>query len=217
MRQNLASLKNSLELMKALYHRQRGEQARLLQEKAALENRLREVREEIECLEKVRLLLLEAAKHAREQGRRQVEFLVTQALQFVFGGDLEFRVKVEEKRDRPEAEFYVCSTYGGDYKVETTPQDARGGGVVDVISLALRLALLHAFRPPLGGPVILDEPAKHVSEEFSPQVARFLKSFSQSLGRQIIMVSHNQHLADSADVAYLVEMQQGRSSARRIR
>ncbi|MDH7578811.1 MAG: ATP-binding protein [Bacillota bacterium] len=217
MKQAVNSLKKSLDLTKAVYHRQRGEQSRLLREKAAQEKRLLEVREEIECLEKVRLLLLEAAKHAREQGRRQVEFLVTQALQFVFGGDLEFKVKVEEKRERPEAEFYVCSTYGGDFKVETTPQDARGGGVVDVISLALRLALLHAFRPPVGGPVILDEPAKHVSEEFSPQVARFLKSFSQSLGRQIIMVSHNQHLADSADVAYLIEMQQGQSSARRIR
>ncbi len=217
MNQTLISLKKLLDQTNAIYHRQRGEQSRLLQEKEAQEKRLAELRDEIECLEKVRLLLLEAAKHAREQGRRQVEFLVTQALQFVFGGDLEFKVAIEEKRERPDAEFYVCSTYGGDFKVETTPQDARGGGVVDVISLALRLALLHAFRPPVGGPVILDEPAKHVSEEFSPQVARFLKSFSQSLGRQIIMVSHNQHLADSADLAYLVEMQHGKSSARRIR
>ncbi len=217
MNQLLASLKSSLDQVKALYHRQRGEQSALLQEMVAREKRLEEVREETECLEKVRLLLMEAAKHAREQGRQQVEYLVTQALQFVFGGDMEFKVVVEDKRDRPEAEFYVCSTYGGNFRVETTPQDARGGGVVDVISLALRLALLHAFRPPVGGPVVLDEPGKHVSEEFSPQVAQFLKSYSQSLGRQIIMVSHNQHLADSADIAYLVEMHQGVSSVRRIR
>ena len=44
----------------------------------------------------MRLLLLEAAKHAREQGRRQVELLVTQALQFVFGADMEFKVVVEK-------------------------------------------------------------------------------------------------------------------------
>lgn len=217
MNQRLASLKGSLEQLKALYNRLLGERSALLQEIEAKRRRLEEVREEAECLEKVRLLLMEAARHAREQGRQQVEYLVTQALQFIFGGDLEFKVVVEEKRDRPEAEFYVCSTYGGDARVETTPQDARGGGVVDVISLALRLALLHAFTPRIGGPVILDEPGKHLSEEFSPQLARFLKSYSQSLGRQIIMVSHNQHLADSADVAYLVEMHQGISSVRRIR
>ncbi len=196
MSSDLSALKQSLDRVKAVYHRQRGEERMLLQEKETREKRLAEVKDSAECLERVRLLLQEAASHAREQGRRQVEFMVTQALQFVFGGDLDFKVVVEEKRDRPEAEFYVCSSYGGDLRVETAPQDARGGGVVDVISLALRLALLQAFRPPVGGPVILDEPAKHVSEEFSPQVAQFLKSFSQSLGRQVIMVSHNQHLAD---------------------
>ena len=217
MSSDLGALKQSLDRVKAGYHRQRGEELKLLQDKEAREKRLVEVRDSVECLERVRLLLQEAASHAREQGRRQVEFMVTQALQFVFGGDLAFKVVIEDKRARPEAEFYVCSNYGGDLRVETAPQDARGGGVVDVISLALRLALLQAFRPPVGGPVILDEPAKHVSEEFSPQVAQFLKSFSQSLGRQVIMVSHNQHLADSADVAYLVEMSRGRSSVRRVR
>lgn len=217
MKQDLNALKKALEELKAVYHRQRGEQAKILEEEKVQRERLAQVKDEGECLEQVRLLLLEAARHAREQGRRQVEYLVSQALQFVFGGDVEFKVEVEEKRDRPEAEFYVCSTYGGNYRVETTPQDARGGGVVDVISLALRLALLHAFRPPVGGPAVLDEPGKHVSEEYAPQLARFLKSFSQSLGRQVIMVSHNQHLADTADIAYLVEMQHGASRVRRIR
>jgi DNA repair exonuclease SbcCD ATPase subunit len=217
MSSDLGALRQSLDRVKAVYQQQRGEERMLLQEKETREQHLAEVRDNAECLERVRLLLQEASSHAREQGRGQVESMVTKALQFVFGGDLSFKVTVEEKRDRPEAEFYVCSNYGGDLRVETAPQDARGGGVVDVISLALRLALLQAFRPPVGGPVILDEPAKHVSEEFSPQVAQFLKSFSQSLGRQVIMVSHNQHLADSADVAYLVEMARGRSSVRRIR
>jgi DNA repair exonuclease SbcCD ATPase subunit len=214
---SLDSLKYSLDRAKAVYNRQRGEQHTLLIEQKALRQRLAKIGVEAERLEKVRLLLIEASKHAREQGRRQVEFLVTQALQFVFGEDMEFKVVIEDKRDRPEAEFYVCSTYGGNIRVETTPEDARGGGVVDVLSLALRLAMLYAFRPPVGGPVILDEPGKHISEEFSPHVASFLKSFSQSLDRQIIMVSHNQHFAESADTAYLVEMHQGISSMRRIR
>ncbi len=217
MSSSLQACQQALERAKTIYNRKRGEEQRLLNDLAAHEKRLADLRDRAEILEKVRLLLQEAAGHAREQGRRQVEYMVTQALQFVFGGNIAFKVVIEEKRDRPEAEFLVCSSYGEDLRVETAPQDARGGGVVDVISLALRLALLHAFRPPVGGPVILDEPAKHVSEEYSSQVAHFLKSFSQSMGRQIIMVSHNQHLADSADIAYLVEMFQGRSSVRRIR
>ncbi|HBI26990.1 MAG TPA: ATPase, partial [Peptococcaceae bacterium] len=130
---DLNALKKNLEQLKAIYHGQQGEQAKLQEQEASLKESVKEIHEQGECLEQVRLLLMEAAKHAREQGRRQVELLVTQGLQFVFGDDLEFKVVVEEKRDRPEAEFYVCSTYEGDYQVVTTPQDARGGGVVDVI------------------------------------------------------------------------------------
>ena len=214
---DLGALKQSLERVKTVYLRQRVEEQRIFNERRAQAERLAEARDDDALLEKVRLLLQEAAGRARAQGQQQVEYMVTQALQFVFGGDIAFKVVIAEKRDRPEAEFLVCSSYGEDLKVENAPQDARGGGVVDVISLALRIALLHAIRPPVGGPVILDEPAKHVSEEYSSQVAQFLKSCSQSLGRQVIMVSHNQHLADSADVAYLVEMSQGRSSVRRVR
>jgi chromosome segregation ATPase len=214
---SVQELKQALDQLKAVYHRQRGEEATLLNERRQLEERLAEAGKDADRLEKVRLLLIEASKHAREQGRKQIEYLVTQALQFVFGAEIEFKVVVEEKRDRPEAEFLVCSHYEGGPQVENTPQDARGGGVVDVISLALRMALLYAFRPPLGGPLVLDEPGKHLSEEYSPQLALFLKSFSQTLGRQIIMISHNQHLAESADTAYLMEMHQGVSSLRRLR
>ena len=128
-------LKKNLDQLKAVYHRQRGEQAKLLEKEASLKQKLEKARQEEECLEQVRLLLLEAAKHAREQGRRQVELMVTQALQFVFGADMEFKVVIEEKRDRPEAEFYVCSNYG-DYRVETAPQDARGEGLW-MLSLSL--------------------------------------------------------------------------------
>ena len=69
-------LKKNLDQLKAVYHRQRGEQAKLLEKEASLKQKLEKARQEEECLEQVRLLLLEAAKHAREQGRRQVELMV---------------------------------------------------------------------------------------------------------------------------------------------
>jgi len=83
-----------------------------------------------------------------------------------------------------------------------------------VISLALRAALLHANKPKLDGPIILDEPAKHVSDEYSRQVAEFLKQLSTAFGRQIIMVTHNQHLANTGDTSYIVEMRSGKSYVR---
>jgi len=197
------------------YNRLRGEQDAILRKKAQLEGRVAEKRTEIDKLQQVKILLQESSSFAREQARRQIETMVTNALQFIFGdGDMEFRVQIDEVRGRAEGEFLVVSKYGGELPVETRPQDARGGGVVDVISLALRAALLHANRPSLDGPIILDEPGKHVSEEYSRQMAEFLKQLSVAFGRQIIMVTHNQHLANTGDTSYMVEMRSGKSYVR---
>lgn len=204
-----------LEEARAFYNRRKSIRDRLLAEKDAAERRLSEVTEAIDTLTQSRMLLEEASEYAREQAKRRIESMVTDALQFTFGSDLQFKVNVTETRGRPEANFLVSSTYGGPISVETEPQDARGGGVVDIISLALRVALLEANRPPIGGPIILDEPAKHVSEEFSMNVAQFLKGLSESFGRQTILVTHNVHLAEAADIAYQVEMKEGKSLVRR--
>lgn len=197
------------------YNRRRGEQDAVLRKKKTVEDRLEEKRHDIDKLQQVKILLQESAVFAREQARRQIETMVTNALQFIFGDrDMEFRVTIDEVRGRAEGEFLVVSSYGGEIPVETRPQDARGGGVVDVISLALRAALLHANKPKLDGPIILDEPAKHVSDEYSRQVAEFLKQLSTAFGRQIIMVTHNQHLANTGDTSYIVEMRSGKSYVR---
>ncbi|MBC7344286.1 MAG: ATP-binding protein [Clostridia bacterium] len=214
MKDKIAELKDQLERVKAAYNIRRGELNRLLALQKEKSARLEEIRARSELLEKVRLLLQQAAEHARENARQQLEYSVTQALQFVFGQDLEFKVIIQERRNQPEAEFLVTSTYGGQYRIETPPEDARGGGIVDVISLALRLALLEMVYPKPEGPVILDEPAKHVSDEFVENVARFLKSVSQSFGRQVILVTHNPHLAQIADRAFHIEMRDGRSEVR---
>lgn len=212
---DIANLDGAISKLRDLYNRRLGEQELLLRKKRQLEERQAEKRAEIEKLEQVKILLQESSAFAREQARRQIETMVTNALQFIFGDqDIEFRVVIEEVRGRADGEFLVVSKYGGEIPVQTRPQDARGGGVVDVISLALRAALLHANRPRLDGPIILDEPAKHVSEEYSRQVAEFLKQLSTAFGRQIIMVTHNQHLANTGDTSYIVEMRSGKSYVR---
>ncbi|HHV79689.1 MAG TPA: hypothetical protein GXX40_08815 [Firmicutes bacterium] len=185
--------------------------------KSELEKKLTELQERRELLDKMKVLLLEASAYAREQARQQVEGMVTNALQMVFGPDMEFHIKMEESHGRVEAEYLVSSSYEGSERIENRPQDARGGGVVDVVCLALRLALLEASRPAIQGPVILDEPAKHVSDEYSPSVVEFLKGVSRSFDRQVIMVTHNTQLAEAGDASFLVELKDGKSHVRQKR
>jgi len=212
---DMGHLERGVSAFRDHFNRRLGEQEAILRKKRQIEERVLAKRAEIDKLQQVKILLQESSAFAREQARRQIETMVTNALQFIFGEqDMEFRVQIEEVRGRAEGEFLVVSTYGGELPVETRPQDARGGGVVDVISLALRAALLHANRPALDGPIILDEPGKHVSEEYSRQVAEFLKQLSVAFDRQIIMVTHNQHLANTGDTSYMVEMRNGKSYVR---
>ncbi|HHW54142.1 MAG: hypothetical protein WBI83_00345 [bacterium] len=204
-------VRRALADLQALYHRRRGQQEQLLKEEQRLKEQLEQAIAERDLLDQVRVLFQMTSDHAREQARRTIESMVTRALQYVFGADLEFKIRLEEARGRPEAEFYVASTYGGEEVVENRPQDARGGGVVDVISLALRLVLLQSSRPPIQGPLILDEPAKHVSEEFALNVAEFLKEAARVFDRQVVMVTHNHQLAGIADRAFRVELEAGKS------
>lgn len=190
---------------------------RLEGQRQELERQYRFVREEWEELkkkrdlfEKVRVLLQTAAEHARIQAKEQMETLVTNALQYVFGPMFRFEIELSEHGGKPHAEFYVITEWEG-RKVRTKPQEARGGGVVDITSLALRIAFMESFRPRPEGPLILDEPGKHVSSEYVIPMLEFLKSTGEMFGRQVLLVTHDPHLTEGADQVFQIGLKSGRT------
>ncbi|MEJ8553605.1 hypothetical protein [Tepidibacter sp. Z1-5] len=158
---------------------------------------------------KAKLLLEESSAFAREQVKHKFEVMVTKALQFVTGENIEFKIEFEQKRGRPEASFNVISQIDEDTRIINTPEDSRGGGIIDVISLTLKYCMLQTHKPQIEGPFILDEPAKHVSEEYIINVGKFLKEINTNFNRQIIMVTHNTHLSEISDKRYVVTMNNG--------
>lgn len=184
------------------------EKRSLEKNKQQLTEKVKELENEIDIFSKVRILLNNSAEHGRKQAQHQIELLVTKALQYIFDDNHYFSIEFQEKSNRMEAEFYVCSIHNG-IEIKTKPEESRGGGVVDIVSLALRIALLETYRPKLQGPIILDEPGKHVSEEYIARVATFLKSVNSNFNRQIIMVTHNSHLMESADLGLRAEIKNG--------
>jgi DNA repair exonuclease SbcCD ATPase subunit len=205
----LDQLKESAQRFRQAYERRRGQQEHLLKEKQQWESKKKQLQTEINHYIKARFLLQQASAFAREQARQNIEAWVTGALQYVFQtDDTAFRVEISEKNNRPDAEFYVVSDYDG-IRVETKPQDARGGGVVDIVSLALRIALMESGKVGTDGPLLLDEPGKHVSEEYGMMLAQFLKGVTQKTNRQVLLITHNQYLEESGDRAYQVILHQG--------
>lgn len=76
---------------------------------------------------------------------------------------------------------------------------------------------METIKPRVQGPIILDEPGKHVSEDYIVPMIEFLKSVGETFGRQIILVTHNTHLTESADSAYYVRLSSGKSEVERSR
>lgn len=201
---DIEQLGQGISKLETMYNRRKGRKDQLedtlKKDMESLDNILKTK----ELYENVKKLLEMTAQYAREQAKEDMEYMVTQALQYVFESDLKFIIEIEDNAAGPQAEFYVESKYGGQQLVKTRPQDARGGGVVDVISLALRVAMMQGR-----GVLILDEPAKQVSEEFAPNVANFLRYLTDQGDFQVIMVSHNRHLAQAAGKSYTVSIKEG--------
>lgn len=183
--------------------------------KENLENRISEIKNEIKVHEeyldlvnKAQILLKNTSEYARKQAITQIEIVVTRFLQYVFETDIEFRIELSEKSGVPSCEFYVVNRYD-DLEIKTRPEDSRGGGVVDIVSMALRISFITQMKRRSLGPLILDEPGKHVSNDYIFNLGEFLRELSKNLDMQIIMVTHNEYLKEISDSSQTVTIRNG--------
>lgn len=154
------------------------------------------------------LLLEEVAAGMRRETLAAVERLVNFALEAVFGPGYSFRLRSEDTPGSRAVFLALGTPYGAICDGEPLAR-AHGGGLVDLVGLALRLSVLAVARPPLPGPLIVDEPARHLSDQFVPYLARFLKLAAQDLDRQIIVATHDQHLTGAADNVFVLSNEGG--------
>ena len=157
-------------------------------------------------LEKVIQIFTQAATVSRDNARQHFEKIVTDALQFV-SQSMDYQFVIQELTGRAKAsyEFYIKSTVNG-VECLQKPEDANGGGFVDIISLASKYAYLEIFDDPkiMCSTLLYDEPGKMISEQMSIKFAEYIKFLGSHYGRQTIMVTHNDNLANVADKTIMV-------------
>lgn len=212
---DILELDNYLIQSKEYLSRELGKRDKINEQLETFSRKTNEIDLQLDLLAKVSILLQKTSEFAREQAKIQVQSLVTKCLQFIFESDIEFLIEIEEQRGKSSAEFYVINEIE-DIIIKAKPELSRGGGVVDIVSLALRIAFLQTHKPTIEGPLILDEPAKHVSDEYIFNVADFLKQTSELFNRQIIMVTHNHHLSAIGSNSYRVDLKGSESSVTRV-
>lgn len=155
--------------------------------------------------DKVQILLQKTSDYARRQAKERIEAIVSEALNVVFGGSHRFAIELSLKSNQPVAEYFL-----NDGTVITKlekPDYDRGGGKIDVITLALRLAI--GEMEGIQGPLLLDEVGKHISREYTANVAYFLKEYGEQFNRQVVLITHNSDLAEIGDLGLAVTCRNG--------
>lgn len=159
----------------------------------------------LENIVQAQALIQTTAQETQSQLKYHIQALVQNALDAVFPTTYVFKVGFELRRGQTEVDIYLDKD--GE---PIDPMDASGGGVVDVVTFALRVVAwsLSSTAPVL----ILDEPFKWVSAGRRQVCGELIRGVSDRLGLQIIMVTHDPELVQRADRIFVVEQKRRRST-----
>jgi DNA repair exonuclease SbcCD ATPase subunit len=171
--------------------------------------RARKFRREIEATEKAQAALQMIAQETQKQIEFRISELGSFAMAAIFPDPYEIEFDFQVKRGKAVADmFFTRDEHRRDPK-------STGGGAADLGSLALRFSSHALHRPRLRPLMIMDEPLKWLKGSELPRMgAALISEFSQRMNIQIIMITHDPDLIDSADRIFEVEIDEGISNVK---
>ena len=167
------------------------------QHRENLENQRKSIEVSFDKAEQAYAVSLETQRLIREASQLtlsnlsvRIGTIVTKALTQVLGEGYKFNLDFDIKYNKLAADMYLEK----DGKRYDLKRD-NGDGVVDIVALALRVAILCLDRRKLRRLLILDEPCGAVSVNYQPVLGKMIKQLSDMLDLQVIMVaSHGSNM-----------------------
>lgn len=215
---DIAPIRNQLEQRKGARNQIQADLKRIYREKKRSELRLKNYNDALVVVKEVGL-------KTQQQIEIHIGNLVTSALDFILpDNSYTFKMTFKERRDQIECDLMLEK----DGEI-LDPVSSVGGGVVDVISFALRMASISILKGTIRPVLLLDEPFKHLSNDKQGKAAKMLQTLSHKLGVQVIYISQagftiineeKQLLIDVinlADVCYMAKNESGKTSLVQIK
>ena len=159
-------------------------------------------KEEIELLDKVIGVLNSVGESRQKEVQDQIEGLVTRGLQTIFSENLSFHLVSSLRGSAANIDFIVVTHLEDGSAVETPVLDGRGGGLAAIVGFLLRVVVLMLDETSGSRVLILDETFAHVSAEYEPRLAEFIKDLVDGTDLQVLMVTHSTAYSDLADKVY---------------
>jgi DNA repair exonuclease SbcCD ATPase subunit len=144
--------------------------------------------------------------HAAEMQRMvqmNIESLVQQLLSACFPEQgYIFQMQLKESRGVLTSELVLLKE-----GKELDPVMSCGGGVVDVISIALRFGILLVSNVPKV--LFLDEPFKFLSKSLRPAISQLIYDLANQYGITIVMISHDPDFIKASNKVFEVSQSKG--------
>jgi len=164
----------------------------------SVDSELNALSDEIESYGKVLGIFNSLSSSIQVEFFTVVEKLISEGLTSVFQESINFKIESSIKSQQVSLEFYLEDSDGN----KTPLIDSRGGGLVSLCGLLLRILMVRLMRNKVAQVLILDEPLAHLSVEYRSSAGELISTLSKRLGIQILMVSHLPELNEYADRLY---------------
>jgi DNA repair exonuclease SbcCD ATPase subunit len=191
----ITEYRNKLERLK-------GKKKQLQEQIISNKKNLNQYKIDKEQSESAQKILQIIARQTQEQIIFHISDIVSLALNSIFDEPYQFKLDFVEKRGKTEAELYFLRN-----NIKIDPLTASGGGVVDIASIALRIALWSLSNK--NNIIVLDEPGKFISKNYIGRVAEMLKMLSEKLNLQLIIVTHIDQLKEKANKIFEIKIEKG--------
>lgn len=162
-----------------------GERELLLKQRERIDRKKVEVTSHLEKLSEITSLLTLSLSIGRQGITGRIKELATRSLRTIYDDTtLDVEIVQSKRGESPSVEFLVSQDGN-----TLDPLIEMGGGVVDVLSLVLRLIVIEIMN--LQGPLMLDEPFKFLSADYVRRASEFLHEYSQEMDRQVILITQS--------------------------
>ena len=189
---------------KKILEQKRGQRQQIAKDLKETRQQVRATKKELEISEEAQTIIQLVAQKTQEELEYRLSELVTLSMRAVFDDPYDLTVKFVIRRGKTECDL-LFSKNGQEFD----PMSSTGGGVVDIASFALRVALWSLSKPRTRNVLILDEPLRFLSRELQPKASLMLKELSKKLDLQIIMVTHSSDLIIGADKVFNISKVRG--------
>ncbi len=135
----------------------------------------------LEAANGLKAVIQQVAKETQDKLRLRFEAIVQACLDAVFPDTYKFMMEFVSRRGQVEVDMWL--DHDG---TRMDPLDSNGGGVVDVMSISLRLCCLTLSTN--SKLLLLDEPFGHLRGEARERLGELLSIISEKLNVQIFMV-----------------------------